>query len=82
MNNLHIECEHLVSIPTGLRMHTNVIFKPTPETREAIREAHRLGDYLTVSIKDASGDSTSKRLNVVIGIVDERGTIVATMKEI
>lgn len=82
MDCLQIDCEHLISIPTGIRINTNVIFKPTSQTRERIRDAHGLGEYMTIRVKDASGDSVSKRLCKVISIIDERGTIIAVTQEL
>ena len=81
MDHLQINCEHLVCIPTGLRMHTYVIFKPTIATRESINDARGLNKYMTVHVNDASGASISKRMSKVINVIDEHGTIVATMKE-
>jgi hypothetical protein len=82
MNTLRIECEHLVAVPTGVKMFQQIIFLPTLQTVENIKIAIRDDNAVKIAVKDAGGDHTSTRLHVPLGFFTEYGTIVLTTREL
>ena len=82
MDKLHINCKHLVCIPTGVKMMQHVIFRPTAKTLKDVRKAVQEKACVALSVKDVSGDSIAKRLNICHTAIVEHGTIILTTQEL
>lgn len=89
MKKLEIVCEELVALPVGNGIYQHVIFKPTHETKAAIRRAvddkptpeQDVDDYYDLTVTDNGGSHTSNRPHRFLVLRAIRNVLVVTTQE-
>lgn len=49
---LVLKCQRGIAVPTGFKLYTNILFKPTKESLDALRRARVSNDHMQIVVID------------------------------
>lgn len=81
MNQINITCEELVSLPCGLKLAQHIMFNPTKESINAIKEAVHKGGWHTIHVKDNGGNHVTERDHRILSCRQVRNVVIFTSSE-